>query len=81
MTPTEFKAWFDGYLEGYGGGPPDPDQWGIICEKIEALQPDFSSVIPVPVSTYPADPIYPQFVTGDPIGPLYTTTCKANGEN
>jgi len=78
MTPTEFKAWFDGYLEGYGGGPPDPDQWGIICEKIESLGmatplPVFAPVVPTHL---PADPIIKPFTTGDPIGPNYTTTCQ-----
>lgn len=43
MTLGEFKAWLDGYAEGFDGAPT-PEQWAKVREKLEGVQADVISL-------------------------------------
>lgn len=38
MTLGEFKAWLDGYAEGFGNGAPTPEQWAKVREKLDGVE-------------------------------------------
>ncbi len=39
MTISEFKAWLEGFTEGWGGGnAPTPEQWAKVLDKVATLQ-------------------------------------------
>lgn len=57
MTPTEFKAWFDGYTEAIGGTPSDA-QWERIKERVREMN---MAVLTSP-SPYPGLPGTPGIV-------------------
>jgi hypothetical protein len=37
MTPSEFKAWFDGFTEAFAGEPPTGKQWKRILARITEI--------------------------------------------
>jgi hypothetical protein len=53
MTPSEFKAWFDGFAEAIGD-TPTPEQWARIREQVKAIAPETR---PLPVYR---DPLMPR---------------------
>jgi len=74
MTPNEFKAWFDGFIEAFDK-PPSQKQWARIKERVAEIDGK-----PVTERVF-IDRYYPQYVrpwvTGFnyPIwGPFYSTT-------
>jgi hypothetical protein len=36
MTLAEFKAWFDGFTEGFSG-PPTAKQWARVCARVKEI--------------------------------------------
>ena len=46
MTVNEFRAWLEGFMEGWGGGnAPTPEQWAKILAKADELTPySFESI-------------------------------------
>lgn len=73
MTPSEFKAWFDGFCEGMDG-PPTADQFERIKKQIASIGPEWPS---------PRDNFVPSYrpSTGQP--PLFhvNPTCSATSEH
>ncbi len=37
MTPQEFKSWFDGFTEAFGGEPPTSKQWKRIKTRVSEI--------------------------------------------
>lgn len=51
MTPSEFKAWFEGFRAGIGDRAPTGDEWKLACQKAGGI------VDAAPV--YPLAPVMP----------------------
>jgi hypothetical protein len=37
MTPSEFKAWFDGFTEAFGGRVPTKAQWARVKDRVAEI--------------------------------------------
>ena len=44
MTPSEFKAWFEGYSEALAG-PPTAEQFAVICGKVRQIDERVKSAV------------------------------------
>jgi hypothetical protein len=62
MTPTEFKAWFDGFTEALAGLPND-DQWKRIKARVAEIDGKPISY-PVYVDRYWSNPYRPYWYGG-----------------
>ena len=76
MTPTEFKAWFDGFTENIKG-VPSAKQWERIKERVKEVEGDAY------VWRYDIRPWWPQwYVTTAPAplgNPAHTEITWGNG--
>jgi hypothetical protein len=75
MTPSEFKAWFDGFTEAFEGRIPTKAQWGRIKDRVAEI--DGKAV----TERVYVDRYYPAYVKTYPVySPTWTTTtCRAVG--
>lgn len=80
MTPSEFKAWFDGFTEAFTGCPTKA-QWTRIKTRVAEI--DGKSVTyPVYVDRYlPSYPSYPYWRYANGIGVLSNTATLCAGQN
>lgn len=68
MTPSEFKAWFEGFTDAMSG-PPTKAQWAKIKERVDMI--DGTPISPVVIREY-WPRYYPWYTTTG--GCSYTTT-------
>lgn len=73
MTPSEFKAWFDGFTEAFTGVPTKA-QWTRVKERVAEIdgKPVTERVFvdrywPTYIPTYPSYPSYPRRFWSDAI--------------
>lgn len=38
MTGTEFKFWFNGFVDGLGSRIPTPAEWEIVIAKVKSIE-------------------------------------------
>lgn len=74
MTPSEFKAWFEGFTEGLDG-TPSKKQWDRICKRVSEINGTPSA--PIYIERY-RDRWWPTYYAynGVPLG--VTTTALGN---
>lgn len=68
MTPSEFKAWFDGFTEAMDKAPNEK-QWKRIKERVKAI--DGKPVTPIVIHDY--WPTYPRRLYGQGDGMWWAT--------
>jgi hypothetical protein len=69
MTPSEFKAWFDGFTEAFEGRIPTKAQWGRIKDRVAEI--DGKAV----TERVYVDRYWPTYVKTYPMySPTWTTT-------